>query len=50
MLRLGYSRSLFLVAEIGSWDAEDVVQGAFLKPWHDFIHPISVFSAYRSGW
>lgn len=29
MLCLGYSRCVFFVAEIGPWNAEDVVQGAF---------------------
>lgn len=29
MLRLGYSRRMFIVAEAGPWNAKDVVQGAF---------------------
>jgi len=56
MLCLGYSRRLFLVAEIGSWNAEDVVQGAFqetvrlpaaFRVSYPSIHPISML---RSDW
>jgi hypothetical protein len=48
MLCLGHSRRVFTVAEIGPWNAEDVVKGAFHQTSapghvHDFtsrIHPI----------
>jgi hypothetical protein len=57
VLCLGYSRRVFLVAEIGAWNAEDVVQGAFQKPRHpghvrgfiSHVYSISVSSLDSAG-
>jgi len=48
MLCLGFSRCVFLVAEIGPWYAEDVVKGAFRHPAtfgvsYPCIHPMLRF-------
>ena len=57
MLCVGYSRCVFAVAEVGSWNAEDVVQGVFqvssvsghVQGFITRIHPISVLRLDSAG-